>query len=224
MKTLEIVDAVVTPIAFPDPPLLNVAGVHQPWALRSIIEVRTGDGFVGLGESYGDAAHLELLRRVACELPGLDAFDIARLRRQVARVLGGADAADQHGLTGGSSERKTELSAFSPFEVALLDVQGQAIGRPVCDLLGGKVRDAVPFSAYLFYKWAAHPGADPDEWGEALDPQGIVDQARRMIDRYGFGSVKLKGGVFPPEEEIAAVRALREALPSLPLRIDPNTA
>ena len=46
---------------------------------------------------------------------------------------------------------------FSPFEVACLDVQGHATGRPVSDLLGGTVRDAVPFSAYLFYKWAGTP-------------------------------------------------------------------
>ncbi|NDL58830.1 glucarate dehydratase family protein [Phytoactinopolyspora mesophila] len=224
MSALEITGVDITPVAFPDPPLLNVAGVHQPWALRSIIEIRTGDGLVGLGESYGDAGHLDRLRQVAGELPGLDVFDLAQLRRRVARVVGGAAAADRHGLTGGSSERKTELSAFSPFEVAMLDLQGQAIGRPVSDLLGGRVRDTVPFSAYLFYKWAAHPGAEPDEWGEALDPEGIVEQARRMIELYGFGSVKLKGGVFPPEREIAAIRALRAAFPALPLRIDPNTA
>ena len=43
-----------------------------------------------------------------------------------------------------------------------------------------------------------------------------------MIDEYGFRSLKLKGGVFEPDEEIAAVRALREAFPDHALRIDPN--
>ena len=113
---------------------------------------------------------------------------------------------------------------FSPFEVACLDVQGHATGRPVSDLLGGKVRDAVPFSAYLFYKWAAHPGGEPDSWGEALDPAGIVAQAQRMIDEYGFTAIKLKGGVFPPEEEMAAIEALHAAFPNHPLRLDPNAA
>ncbi len=113
---------------------------------------------------------------------------------------------------------------FSPFEVACLDIQGKAAGRPVADLLGGAVRDEVPFSAYLFYKWAAHPGVDPDDWGEALDPDGIVAQAKRMIDEYGFTAIKLKGGVFPPAQEIAAVRALRDAFPGHPLRLDPNAA
>jgi glucarate dehydratase len=105
-----------------------------------------------------------------------------------------------------------------------LDVQGHATGRPVSDLLGGKVRDAVSFSAYLFYKWAAHPGGEPDRWGEALDPAGIVAQARRMIGEYGFTAIKLKGGVFPPEEEMKAIEALREAFPDHPLRLDPNAA
>ncbi len=92
------------------------------------------------------------------------------------------------------------------------------------DLLGGAVRDAVPFSAYLFYKWAAHPGAEPDSWGEALDPDGIVAQARRMVDEYGFSAIKLKGGVFPPEEEVAAIEALRAEFGDHPLRLDPNAA
>ena len=82
---------------------------------------------------------------------------------------------------------------FSPFEVACLDIQGKAAGLPVADLLGGAVRDEVPFSAYLFYKWAGHPGQQPDELGEALDPDGIVAQARRLVDAYGFTALKLKG-------------------------------
>jgi glucarate dehydratase len=51
-----------------------------------------------------------------------------------------------------------------------------------------------------------------------------VEQARRYNERHGFSSFKLKGGVFPPEQEIAAVRALAEAFPGHPLRLDPNGA
>jgi glucarate dehydratase len=224
MSGLDITEVVVTPIAFPDPPLLNAAGVHQPWALRTIVEVRTGDGPVGLGETYGDEAHLALVRRAAAALTTVDAFDLAEVHRRVAQAVGLVDAPDRHGLTGPSSAAKTLLRAYSPFEVACLDAQGQAIGRPVCDLLGGRVGDRVPCSAYLFYKWAAHPGDGPDEWGEALDPDGIVAQAHRMIDRYGFGSIKLKGGVCPPDQEIAAIRQLAAEFPHHPLRLDPNCA
>jgi glucarate dehydratase len=221
---LTVTDAVVTPIAFGDPPLLNSSGVHEPWALRTIVELRTGDGLVGLGETYGDAAHLDLVRTAAATLVGLDPFDLNGLLRRVAAALGEVDAPDAHGLTGGSSPQKTLARVVSPFEVACLDLQGRATGQPLHAILGGKVRDAVPYSAYLFYKWAAHPEAEPDGYGEAIDPEGIVAQAKKMIDQYGFGSIKLKGGVFPPEEEIAAIRALRSAFPDHPLRLDPNTA
>lgn len=221
---IRVTEVVVTPIAFPDPPLLNAVGVHEPWALRTIIELKCGDELVGLGETYGDDQHLDVVRRSASALTGLDPFDLAELRRRVSVVTGHVDAADHHGLTSGSSVERTLLRVFAAFEVACLDVQGKMTDRPVHMLLGGKVRDSVPFSAYLFYKWAAHPGFDPDEWGEALDAAGIVAQASRMIEIYGYQSIKLKGGVLPPEQEIDAIRALREAFPDHPLRMDPNTA
>jgi len=219
---MKIREVRVTPIAFPDPPLLNAAGVHQPWALRTIVEVDCGDGLVGLGETYGDAPHLKLMREIAPHLVGSDPFETTALLKAVQKRLGPTDAPDLHGLTGRSSPEKTALRVFSPIEVACLDIQGQMIGRPVHDLLGGAVRDAVPFSAYLFYKYAAHPGQAEDAYGEALTPEQIVAQARHLIETYGFRSIKLKGGVFPPDEELDAVKAVHQAFPDHPLRIDPN--
>ena len=97
-------------------------------------------------------------------------------------------------------------------------------GVPVSELLGGKVRDSVQYSAYLFYKWGGHPGEPDDEYGPALDPEGIVKQARKIIDEYSFKAIKLKGGAFPPAQEVAAIKALSEAFPGVPLRLDPNAA
>ena len=214
----------VTPVAFRDPALLNAVGVHEPYALRAIVEVDTGEGLVGLGETYADEGHLRRLRSAADAITGMDVYALGAMHQRIAAVLGGDSGSDGHGLTGLITSSSTVDRVFSPFEVACLDIQGRAAGRPVSDLLGGAVRDSVPFSAYLFYKWAGHPGAEPDDWGAALDPEGIVAQARRMIDGYGFSAIKLKGGVFPPEQEIEAVRALREAFPDRPLRLDPNAA
>ncbi len=212
----------VTPVAFADPPLLNVVGIHQPWALRAILQVHTDEGSVGLGETYGDEDHLARLTAVAAQLPGSDPYDTNGLRATVANVLRHGGAADSFG--GMLDVRSALDTTFAPFEVAFLDIQGRESGRPVSDILGGAVRDRVPFSGYLFYKWAGHPGQDVDSWGEALDPDGLVRQARRMVDDWGFGSLKLKGGVLPPSDECAAVEALHEAFPGLPLRLDPNGA
>ena len=214
----------VTPVAFRDPPLLNAVGVHEPFALRSVVQVHTDAGVTGLGESYGDLPHLTRLRRAAEELVGLDVFDLPGLRQRVLRSLSADDGRGGHGMSGMVTGSATTDRVFSPFEVAALDLQGRLLGRPVSDLLGGAVRPAVPYSAYLFYKWAGHPGAPDDEWGAALDPDALVVQARRMVDEYGFTAIKLKGGVFPPEEEVAAIKALRAEFPEHPLRLDPNAA
>jgi glucarate dehydratase len=217
-----IADVTITPIAVVDPPLLNSVGVHQRFALRSILQVRTDDGLVGISEAYGDNPTLERLRLAAAELTGLSIWDLNGLSHRVAIALGEVAPDSPTELVGAPSVAKSIASTVSAFEVALYDLQGKATGLRVCDLLGGPVREAVPFSAYLFYKWAGHPGDDPDTFGEALDPDGIVAQAKALVDRYGFGSLKLKGGVFAPAEEIAAIRALREAFPDHPLRLDPN--
>ena len=215
----------ITPVAFADPPLLNSVGVHEPFALRAVIEVATDEGLTGLGETYADEKHLAALHAAAAAIEGADVYRTEEIYRRVQAVAlsqtTGPDTTIASGLIGHSAATDR---VFSPFEVACLDIQGRAAGRPVADLLGGAVRDEVPFSAYLFYKWAAHPDAEPDGWGEALDPDGIVAQARRMVDGYGFSALKLKGGVFPPGQEAEAIRALRRAFPDLPLRLDPNAA
>ena len=59
---IRITGARITPVAFVDPPLLNTVGVHQPFALRAIIQLDTDAGLVGLGETYADTAHLARLR------------------------------------------------------------------------------------------------------------------------------------------------------------------
>ncbi|MEU1728270.1 glucarate dehydratase family protein [Nonomuraea sp. NPDC005692] len=213
----------VTPVAFRDPPLLNAAGVHEPWALRTIVEIVTDEGISGLGETYGDLGHLTKVRECAQVLLGLDVHATNEMYARIAATVGDV-VTDLHGLTGVATKEKSVDRVFSPFEVACLDIRGKAAGVPVVDLLGGRVRDAVPYSAYLFYKWAGHPGADPDRFGPALDEAALVAQAALLIKEHGFSSIKLKGGVLPPDQEIAGIRALHEAFPGIPLRLDPNAA
>ncbi|MFE7648158.1 glucarate dehydratase family protein [Streptomyces phaeoluteigriseus] len=228
---LTVEDVRLTPILIADPPLLNTQGVHQPYTPRLIVEIVTADGVTGVGETYGDTKYLDLARPYAKKLIGRQVSDVNALFTlgdevdvDRSRI---SDQVDVGGLRGVQTADKLRLSVISAFEVACLDALGRTLGLPVHALLGGKVRDAVEYSAYLFYKWADHPGAVPhekDDWGAAIDPAGIVEQARTFKERYGFTSFKLKGGVFPPDEEIAAVRALAEAFPGHPLRLDPNGA
>ncbi|WP_420033603.1 glucarate dehydratase family protein [Streptomyces sp. cg28] len=231
MTDLTITDVRLTPILVADPPLLNTQGLHQPYTPRLLVEVVTADGVTGVGETYGDAKYLELARPFAERLTGRQVGDLNGLFTIADAVSVDESRVDHQvdvgGLRGVQSADKLRLSVVSGFEVACLDALGKALGLPVHALLGGKLRDSVEYSAYLFYKNAEHPPGVPgerDDWGAALDPAGVVAQARLFHERYGFESFKLKGGCFPPDEEIAAVRALAEAFPGKPLRLDPNGA
>lgn len=207
IRTVEVV-----PMAFPDPPLLNSWGVHEPLALRTLTILTLDDGTVGFGETSGEQPLLGRLRAAATRLVGLRVDE-----------PGSMEAAVTAGLEPGVSpieQRKT----YAPFEVAALDALGRLEGVPVAELLGGRVRQHIDFAGYLFYKWAGHPGATPDDWGAAEDAETLVALAGRLIDAYGFRSLKLKAGVYAPEREVAAMQAVAAAFPDVPLRIDPNGA
>ncbi|WP_309076524.1 enolase C-terminal domain-like protein, partial [Paenarthrobacter sp.] len=224
LSQVMVTGVTITPVAFKDPPLLNAVGVHEPYALRAVIQLHTDAGITGLGETYGDAGHLARLRLAADAIIGADVFNINVLGSRIAQALAGDTIQGGHGMSGMVTGSRTADRVLSPFDVAALDVQGKILGRPVSDLLGGAVRESIPFSGYLFYKWAGHPGQEDDSWGAALDPEGVVKQASRMVREYGFSALKLKGGVFHPDQEIAAIHALREEFPGMPLRLDPNAA
>ncbi len=229
---MKIAEMRVTPIAITDPPLRNAAGLHAPYALRTIVELVTTDNIYGLGEVPGNidiTATLESAREIVI---GRDPFQLNGLQM----------ALHEH-----FSENDTEGPSQTPWvqrilgyvnsalEVACLDIIGKATNRPVVDLLGGAVRDRVPFSAYLFFKHQGAGGAvafdtDPNATGwaaarqaEALTPEAIVTQAQAMCDAFGFKSIKLKAGALEPDIEVASIFALRDAFgPTMPLRIDPN--
>ncbi|KAK2609990.1 hypothetical protein N8I77_003453 [Diaporthe amygdali] len=219
-----IKDIVITPVAFHDMPLLNSVGVHEPFALRSIVEIIIDNGTYGLGESYGDLAHLDRMQLAASKIRGLEVHNTNAVYQAVVDSLASDSSTGGDGMSGMVTGTSTAAKVFSPFEVACLDIQGKLAGVPVCDLLGGRVRDRVQYSAYLFYKWGGHPGQPDDEYGPALDPPGLIKQAHKIIDEYGFKAIKLKGGVFPPKQEVEAIKALHAEFPDLPLRLDPNAA
>ena len=218
-------------IAIADPPLRSSYGLHAPWALRTIVEIETDDGITGVSETYGGDAPRAALEATREIIIGRDPFQLAGLYQQIS----GANAA-QRDVPGGRSQTwlvpgenplDQHNRTFAALEIACLDIIGKAVNRPVCDVIGGRVRDAVPFSAYLFYKHGGGGGEGQytDEYGEVLTPEATVRECRQMIKQYGFREIKLKGGVLEPPVEIATIKALRaEFGKDYPLRIDPNCA
>ncbi len=232
MKGPAIKDFTITPIAVTDPPLLNAAGLHAPYALRTVLELVTDDGITGISEIPGNVRTNTALTEACSLLIGKDPFQLGAIRLLIDRHFG-ENEDEQRGMA--PWDQRKLVHVFSSVEVACLDIQGKITGKPVVDLLGGKVRDRVPFSAYLFYKYGGAGGAlefkmDPYATGwdagrqaEALTPAQMVDQAKAMCREFGFKSLKLKGGVFEPRVEVDTLLALRDAFPAdVPIRFDPN--
>jgi len=222
----------ITPIAVTDPPLLNSVGVHQPYALRTVIEIVTDDNISGISEIPGNIEINALLEKSREVIQGADPFQLSTIRTQLFNRYGTADT-DNRGDNPWDSRKLVHV--YSVIEVACLDIQGKICGRPVVDLLGGMCRDSVPFGAYLFYKFKGAGGAlgydvDPTATGwdagrqaAAESAEEIVAQARAMIEEFGFKAIKLKGGVYPPQQEVDTIIQLRKAFgPDIPLRLDPN--
>ncbi len=224
---MRITDLIIHKIAIADPPLRSSYGLHQPYALRTIVELKSDSGFTGIAETYGGEAPAAALEALRPRLVGANPFSLTGALVDLVEGTGAGDARSQTMLVPGENPLDASARTYSAIETACLDLIGRATGQPVCDLIGGRVRDAVPFSAYPFYKHAGGGGegedAREDEYGEALSPEGMVAQVRQLIDKYGFKDIKFKAGVLEPDIEIETVRQMRAAF-GLPVRMDPNCA
>jgi len=216
-------------IAIADPPLRSSYGLHAPYALRTIIEIKSEDGIIGLSETYGGDAPAAALEQLRPQIIGADPYRLTGHLSPMVEGRGKLEERSQTYLVPGENPLDATTRTFAAIEVACLDLIGKSVGQSVCDLIGGRVRDAVPFSAYPFYKHKGGGGEDDDarrdEYGECLTPETVVRQVVAMRKKYGFGSIKFKAGVLEPQIEIETIKQLRRELgPKVPLRIDPNSA
>ena len=197
-----------TPVTVPlEAPLLHSNGAHWGRFVRTIVEVETADGYVGLGEMGGGGE--DATRGFAAlegYLRGHDVFRLEAMRFAVCNP------------TASLYNNRTQLHAA--IEFACLDIIGKKLGVPVHALLGGKVRDDVEFASYLFFRY--HDPAS--KRGEVRTAEQLVAHARALVAAHGFCVHKLKGGVYPPAHELSCYRALAAAFPEGRFRYDPNSA
>ncbi|HXY19233.1 MAG TPA: enolase C-terminal domain-like protein [Gemmatimonadales bacterium] len=203
---MKIADIRATPVSVPlQAPLRHANGCHWGRFVRTLVEVESDDGRVGLGElGGGGESATAAVAGLKPYLVGRDPAGLEELRFRIANP------------TASLYNNRTQLLAAVEF--ACLDLLGQRWGAPVSDILGGRVRDEVRFASYLFFRYA-NPG---DGTGEVRTPDQLVAEALALKQEHGFTTHKLKGGVFPPDYELACYRAVAEALPGDRLRFDPN--
>jgi glucarate dehydratase len=209
---MKIVDVRATPVYVPmHHPLRWCFGVETGMT-RTVVELVTDEGLVGLGESNGGA---ELVNAVLESKPlylGLDPLEVSRLAKRFAiyRV---------------TSEQIGRAAAYklagAAIEMACWDLVGKILGKRCGDLWGGIEREYVEFAAYVFYRYRTL-----EEEGGMSDPQAVAEYALELCDRHGFRDVKLKNGVLDPPLEVDTVRRIRELGGERVrnIRIDPNQA
>ena len=205
-QIMQIRDIRATTVTVPlEAPLRHANGCHWGRFVRTIVEVETDNGLIGLGEMGGGGESAEAMFRAM--KPYLVGHDPARLEEM--RFLIANPTASLY------NNRTQVLAAL---EFACLDILGQAWGVRVCDLLGGHLRDRVPFASYCFFRYPnPQTGA-----GEIRTIDQVVANARALKQRFGFTTHKVKAGVFPPDYELEVYRAVAAAFPQDSVRFDPN--
>ncbi|CAN7705561.1 glucarate dehydratase [Pseudoduganella sp. LjRoot289] len=245
----KVVEMQVIPVAGYDSMLLNLCGAHAPYFTRTLVLLKDSAGHTGMGEVPGGAGILQALENAIPRVVGTEIGRYNRTLNAVRESIAGKSGGHQHQVTSAAEaavlKQPHEINlrlenVVTAIEAALLDLMGQHLGVPVCELLGsGQQRDSVPMLAYLFYigdrsrtdlPYLANSGSGgKDSWyhmrhQEALTPQAIADQAAATVERYGFRDFKLKGGVMHGAEEMEAIAAVKARFPDARVTLDPNGA
>ncbi|WP_306391660.1 muconate/chloromuconate family cycloisomerase [Telluria beijingensis] len=167
-----------------------------------LVRIRCEDGIEGWGEAttigglnYGeespDSIKVNIDRHIAPLLKGMDASSPAHAMALLRKTIQG------------------NRFAKCAIETALLDAQGQRLGVPVSELLGGRVRDALPVA------WTLASG----------DTAKDIAEAEHMLDIRRHRIFKLKIGARSVREDVDHVLAIKRALGErASVRVDVNQA
>ncbi len=204
---MKVVDIQATPVTVPAVAPWRWSMGVETGTTRTVIELITDEGVIGIGETYGGSATVHALEVVKPFVVGLDPLKTGVLQHRL-------------GVFSIGYETSVPAAVRAGIEMACMDAAGKALGLPVCTLLGGAVRERVEVAAYLFYMYgSATTGMRPVD-----SPERILERTEELVARHGFRAVKLKGGVYPPAEELRALQLIRDRFPGAGLVWDPNAA
>jgi muconate cycloisomerase len=167
-----------------------------------LVRIRCADGIEGWGEAttigglaYGEESpesiKANLDTHIAPLLVGLDASQVAKAMAKLRGTIQG------------------NRFAKCAIETALLDAQARRLGVPLSELLGGRVRDALPVA------WTLASG----------DTARDIQEAEKMLELRRHNIFKLKIGLREPMADVTHVLAIKRALGDrASVRVDVNQA
>ncbi len=198
---MKIIDMKVRTVAIPMNSMLrHNTGVHPGYLMRTILELITDEGIIGLGEVGGGDQRGALLK-LKPRIVGLDPFDLETIKLKVLRSI----------------YYLSNSRLYGAIEIACLDIMGKACNVPMHKLIGGALRPEIPMIGYLFWRYD-RPGGGHDKYAEDM-----ADLCVELKETLGVTAMKLKAGVMDPMEEVRVLELCRERLgDNFGLRIDPN--
>ena len=178
---MKITDLRVTTVTVPlEAPLRHANGCHWGRFVRTIVEVETDEGLVGLGEMGGGGESAEAaFVALKSYLIGRDPARLEELRFLIANP------------TASLYNNRTQMLAA--IEFACLDIIGQKWGVPVSEILGGRLRDRVPFASYLFFRYPN----DESKSNEVRTVEQLIDSARSVEEALWFQFTQVEGRSIP---------------------------
>lgn len=109
----------------------------------TLVKLTTDNGITGIGECYGAAfgpkAMVPMIEDIFGRyVEGMNPFEIEKLWRRV--------------YSSGYSQRPDPslMGVLSGLEIALWDINGKAVGKPVYELLGGRVHEKLRSYTYIY--------------------------------------------------------------------------
>lgn len=175
---------------------------YFPGFTKSIVEVETDTGVVGIGEAPSHWTAQQIEGAIAPRLIGADPLNLVDCERRALPPI----------AVMRNTETESLVHAYGGVEMALWDIAGKSSGRSVAELLGGRARDEVGFTEYF-----------APRLGEESSPVEVASYCARMAEEHGANSFEGKVGFGRVDEEIAMVREIRAAVgEEAMIRLDAN--
>ncbi|MBL6455393.1 mandelate racemase/muconate lactonizing enzyme family protein [Belnapia sp. T6] len=184
-----------------DRPFTSARGWLYTTRSSCVVEITTDAGITGWGECYGPAAVNKALieTQYRQRVIGRDPFDVEVVWEDLYNRI------KDYGASGFA------ITALSGIDIALWDVIGRAVGKPIHKLIGGAHRTEVQAYATGLY---------------FIDMNRLVEEAVEEALEYkeqGFRAIKMKIGLGDLKLDYERVRAVREAIgPEVKLAVDAN--
>jgi D-galactarolactone cycloisomerase len=170
-----------------------------------VVRLTTDAGLVGVGEGHGpflfqpgpDGLRTvnDILRAITPLVVGADPFEAERVWQDLFALT----YTSVRGISTLAKQQRPLVTAMSAIDIALWDLKGKAIGRPVHALLGGALRSRVPAYVTGFYY---RDGERPDD---------LTREAAMYLEA-GYRTVKVKVAGLSPEADAERVGLIRKAV------------